>query len=255
MNQNEIKKVSSLAHGKYRKEYGLFLAEGTHVIEELLKSSWEIQVIIVSHEAADSGDLNSLLDTASRHRMPIETVNRIIFDKMATTDTPQGILAVIKLPRNDPGALIPKNRILIADGVSDPGNLGTMIRTAAAFGFGGFITTPGSADIFNPKTVRAAQGALFHLTVANHLGYEEIAGKLKMSHKIYALSAEATIDLKSVKPAIKSALVVGAEISGVSREISKMADQILRIPMSGRVESLNAAVAAGIAMYEFVRRG
>jgi RNA methyltransferase, TrmH family len=255
MNQNEIKKVSSLTQGKYRKEYGLFLAEGIHVVEELLKSSWAIQLLVVSHEAADSGNLKSLIDATTRRRVKVEAVTRIIFDKLTTTDTPQGILAVAKLPPNDPGRLISQNRILIADGVSDPGNLGTMIRTAAAFGFGGFVTTPGSADIFNPKTVRATQGALFHLVVANHLSYEDIASKLKMSHRIYALSAEATADLQSVKPAVKSALVVGAEISGVSREILKIADQIIRIPMSGPVESLNAAVAAGIAMYEFVRRG
>jgi RNA methyltransferase, TrmH family len=254
VDQNKIKKITSLSQGKYRKLYGLFVVEGAHIIDELLKSHWMVHVLVVTHEAAEERPISALIKVAQHHGLPIEFIAQKIFSKLSDTETPQGILAVVNLPLTSMGRLISARRILIADGVTDPGNLGTMIRTAAAFGFEGFVTTPGSADIYSPKTVRASQGAIFHLEIANHLDYKEIIQRIKPSHKIYALTAQASIDLQSAKPAANSALVVGAEISGVSPEISAIADLTLKIPMSGQVESLNAAVAAGIAMYEFVRR-
>lgn len=255
MNQNQVKKISSLSQAKHRKKHGLFLAEGIHIVEELLKSNWDAQILIITHKAAESEDFAAILETASRRKIDIETVTQKAISRLSTTESPQGIMAVAKLPADDIKHLVAQERILIADGVSDPGNLGTMIRTAVAFGFGGFISTPGAADIFNPKTVRATQGALFHLAVANHLDQDEIAKKIKPSHRIYALSAQGQSDLQAVRPASKFVLVVGAEISGVSKRLLDMSDLILRIPMPGPVESLNAAMASGIAMYEFARRG
>jgi RNA methyltransferase, TrmH family len=252
VNQNQIKIIGSLSHGKYRKLHGLFIVEGAHVVDELLKSNWDIQTLVFTHEAAES--LTIIIETAARRKIPIDTLNQKVFYKLSDTESPQGVLAVVGLPKNDLGMIISHSRILIADGVADPGNLGTMVRTAAAFGFGGFITTPGSADLFAPKTVRATQGAIFHLAVANHIDYEDIERKIKPSHRLYCFSARAKTDLRGIKPATKSALVVGAEIAGVNEKISSIADQILRIPMDGPVESLNAAVAAGIAMYEFSLR-
>jgi RNA methyltransferase, TrmH family len=253
VNQNKIKKISSLSHGKYRKLYGLFMVEGVHVVEELFKSDWEIESLLITHEIAAS--FGPLVETAAKRRIPVETLNQKIFSKLSDTESPQGILAIVRLPKTDFGRLVSQKKILIADGVADPGNLGTMVRTAAAFGFGGFITTPGSADIFAPKTVRATQGAMFHLSVANHVDYGDIVQKIKPSHKLYCLSANASTDLKDIKPAANMALVVGAEIAGVNAKLSAIADQMLRIPMGGPVESLNAAVAAGIAIYEFFKRG
>ncbi len=254
MNQNQLKKLSSLAESKYRKKHMLFLAEGVHIVKELLNSNWEAELLVVTHKAAESGELASILEAASRKGIPVEIVARKDFFRIATTETPQEILAAAKLPSPRLGELLSQKRILIADGVSDPGNLGTMIRSAAAFGFGGFVTTPGSADIFGPKAVRATQGALFQLVTANHVGAQEIVEELKATHKIYALSANGKNDLREARTAHKLALVVGAEIAGVGREFLEAASQVLRIPISGRIESLNAAVAAGIAMYELGRR-
>jgi TrmH family RNA methyltransferase len=250
MNKNQLKKISSLAHAKYRKIHGLFIAEGAHIAAELLKSDWETRMLVVTPGAADSTELSAIIKTASRLNVAIEIIAQREFSRLSTTDSPRGILAVIVLPRYEAERLSAQKRILIADGVSDPGNLGTMIRTAAAFGFGGIVTTSGSADIFNPKTVRATQGALFHSIVGNHIETGEIIKAIKPTHKIYALAAHDGDDLKSVRPSGKSALVIGAEIEGVSAGLLGISDKILRIPISGQVESLNAAVAAGIAMYE-----
>jgi TrmH family RNA methyltransferase len=255
VDQNKIKKISSLSHGKYRKLHALFVVEGAHVVEELLKSRWEVQSLIVTYEAAEDKGIIPLIKAAERRRTSVEVIPQKIFSRLSDTESPQGILALAVLPQTNLPQLLTARRILIADGVADPGNLGTMIRTAAAFGFEGFITTPGSVDIFSPKTVRASQGSMFHLEIANQLDYKDIAQQIKPSHKIYTLTAQASIDLETSKPAVKAALVIGAEISGVSPEISALTDLALKIPMSSRVESLNAAVAAGIAMYEFSRRG
>jgi TrmH family RNA methyltransferase len=251
MNQNQLKKISSLSHAKYRKLHGLFIAEGAHIVHELLKSDWQPQTIIIIHELAGSNELSSILKTVSSKKITIESITRREYSKLSATESPQGILAIVKIPQNDLRRLATHKKILIADGISDPGNLGMIIRTAAAFGLGGIVTTPGSADIFNPKTVRASQGALFHPAVANHIETEEIIRVIKPNHKIYALSAMGQSDLRSFRPAARYALVIGAEIAGVSKEFLDISDRILRIPISERVESLNAAMAAGIAMYEF----
>ncbi len=254
MNQNQLKKLSSLSEAKYRKRHNLFLAEGVHVVKELLKSNWEAELLVITHKAAESGELASILEAASLKSIPTEIIARKDFSKIATTETPQEILAVAKLPPSRLGKFSSQKRILIADGVSDPGNLGTMIRSAAAFGFGGIVTTPGAADIFSPKAVRATQGALFQLVTANHIGAMEIVEELKATHKFYALAADGNIELHEARIMDKLALVVGAEIAGVGPEFLEAAIQILRIPISGGIESLNAAVAAGIAMYELGRR-
>lgn len=253
MNQNELKKIASLDQGKYRKKHGLFSVEGTHGVAELLKSGWRVERLIATNEAAQSAEIMPLLEIASGKGIPLDTIKAREFARLVSTETPQGILAVARLPRNNPGQLTTLGRVVVADGVSDPGNLGTMARTALAFGFEGLATTPGSADLFNPKTIRGSQGALFHLSLAGHIEAADLVEVLKPSFKILALTADANTELAAVKPSGKVALVVGAEIAGVGEMFLKAADYQVRIPMAGRVESLNAAVAAAIAMYELSR--
>jgi TrmH family RNA methyltransferase len=251
MNQNQLKKLASLAHSKFRKSYGLFIAEGVHLTLEAARSDWEIQAIIATHEADLARAFPALAKTILRKQITVEPVSQREFSKLSATKSPQGVMAVVKIPESDLKGMTNHSRILIADGVSDPGNLGTMIRTAAAFEFEIIITTPGSADIFNPKTVRATQGALFQMKAASHVGAHEIAAQIRPAHKIYALSAQGRVDIADFHPAARSALIVGAEISGISREFLDSADQVLRIPISERIESLNAAAAAAIAMQRF----
>jgi RNA methyltransferase, TrmH family len=254
MNQNQIKKITSLEQSKYRRKYGLFLVEGLHLMQELIKSKWEIETILVTFEAAVSPELANILKVCDSFNIPIERINQKVFEKLSSTESPQGIMAIAKIPGFDIRQILLKDKILIADGIADPGNLGTMIRTAAAFGFKGVITTPGSADFFSSKTVRATQGALFQVIPLNHLTAQEIISKVKPTHKIYSLSGHATGDLHSIKLTPQLALVVGAEIAGVSEALLTGADYTIKIPISNRIESLNAAIAASIAMYEIARR-
>jgi len=253
MNQREIRKIASLKLAKYRREYGRFLVEGIHGVTELLKSDWEADSLIATPEAMKSGRLASVLKLASERDMKTEVATARELEKMASTKTPQGVVAVAVIPAVDLKGIKKIARIVVADGIADPGNLGTIIRTAAAFGFKGLITTPGSADIFGDKAVRAAQGALFSVIPFNHLETVVIAMNLKRTHKFYALTPRSNTAIWSIKEAPRSVLIVGAEAAGVSRELLEVADCEVSIPMTGPIESLNAAVSAGIAMFALSR--
>jgi len=250
MNQEEIKKINSLKQAKYRRQHGLFLVEGTHGVAELLKSRWEIKSLILASEARQTGKFSALLKLAVGRRVPLHVVTRRIFEKLTSIENPQGILAVAKVPKIDPGKLANEERIVIADGISDPGNLGTIVRTAVAFGYAGVITTAGSADLFGDKTVRATQGALFSIVPINHLDTASIIKKLKSTHKFYALTPDAGTAVSAAVPSGRLALIVGAEAHGIGKELLDAADYRIGIPMDKKVESLNAAVSAAIAMYE-----
>lgn len=247
MNENEKKMFRSLAYAKYRRMHGLFLVEGAHAVEELLKSNWKVESVMTSDPAAYS-DL-----IAGTHRTRMEQVSQKDLNRIATTTAPQGILAVAGIPENDLKSIPLHDRILIADGLKDPANMGTIIRTAAAFGFGTFITTAGSVDIFNPKVVRATQGAMFAIDIAQRVSNKDIIGRLRRNHTIYALSVRGDADLRKIRIDRRAALIVGAETTGVSQPFLRASHHKVRIPISRTVESLNAAVAAGIGMYLFSR--
>lgn len=251
MNEKEIKKITSLSQGKFRHKYGLFLVEGPHLVHELLRSDWHIKNIIISRKESYSKNIKDILEMAAAKRVAVQTVEERPFEKLSTTQTPQGVLAVAPIPQMALERILSEERIIVLDGISDPGNLGSIIRTAAAFGFRGLVTTAGSADIYSPKVVRATQGAIFRLAFAEHLIPAEVIENLKIGHKIYALSPHKGAEINAIETSGKMALVVGAEISGVDPLFLKAAHQLIRIPMTGQVESLNAAVAAGIAMYKF----
>ena len=244
MNQKTIKKYSSLAQKKYRDNHGLFLAEGYHLIDELLKSDWGIECTLTSN-----GEMFEKLK--KEKKIPdLELVKPAVISKIATTRTPQEILAVVKIPRIQTDIEI-HNRILIADGIKDPGNMGTMIRTARAFGFDAVITTSKSVDIFNPKVVRATQGAMFGLRIFFNVKIKDIDEKLKPTHTFYALDPRGDIDINNIDPDDKSVLMVGSEIKGISEPLLNLSDYRIRISHTDTVDSLNAAVAGGIAMHRF----
>jgi TrmH family RNA methyltransferase len=245
MNLKTVKKYSSLAHKKYRERHGLFLVEGKHVVDELLKSDWKIESILTTN--------TEIFQRLRDHKKAanIEMAKPGVIEKIATTSAPQEVLAVTRIPEPRRLDISGMTRIIVADRVNDPGNMGTIIRTARAFDFDLVITTRNSADIYNPKVVRATQGALFGINILPDQSPGSIMEKLKPSHTIYALSPGGDIDIGDIKPDQKSALIIGTEIEGVSETLQNKSDFLVRIPHSNIVESLNAAVAAGIAMHHF----
>lgn len=188
--------------------------------------------------------------------IPVELAAPHVLKAAGDTETSQGILAVLPL-KQLPLPLEP-GYILILDEMRDPGNLGTVLRTAAAAGVEGVLLSPGSADPFAPKVLRAGMGAHFHLPIQS-MKWEEIRGYLLSSGsqagmKIYLADAAGTSAYTDVDMNSPLALIVGGEAEGAGEDASSLAQERIRIPMSGEVESLNAAVAAGILLFEVLRQ-
>jgi TrmH family RNA methyltransferase len=190
----------------------------------------------------------------SEFDFPCYLLSAALFDSLCDVRTPQGILAVMEKPPEAEGDLPEKGFYLFCDRVSDPGNLGAMLRTAYAAGFSGALLGEGCADAYAPKTVRATMGALFHLTVLQ----KEYDFLLRQRRRGYKLIASALMDgaknLFYAKFGPRTILIVGSEAEGVSKGLLPYCDAVVKIPMPGGAESLNAAVAAGLLMYEVVRK-
>lgn len=231
MDNRTIKMAASLQKAKYREETGCFLIEGRKVIEEAVRAKIEIINIFYSPELYNEELFN---------KEAIE-VSKEILEKISDTVTPQGIVAVCKIPEY---SIEKSERIVYLDRVQDPGNVGTIIRTADAFGFDAVVLSKGCADPYSPKVVRATMGSIFHLPIVM-----EKAPMVTFAHKIYASSLDAKNSIDEVKPEFPAVLVIGNEGQGVSGEIKGQADMLIKIDMKGQAESLNASVAAGILMY------
>jgi len=234
-----IKRIKKLQQRKHRKKEQKFIIEGFHLIEEAVKSNWVVETIIKTENTESLNYLGS---------EQVMIVSSSVFAYLSTTETPQGILAVVQMKTslNYKG-----DKLLLLDGVQDPGNVGTLIRTADAAGFSAVVLGKGSADIYNDKTVRATQGSLFHLPIMSVDLMEEIPYLQNEGYFICVTTLEESTDYKSVNMDKPFALVMGNEGAGVQSGIQQISDIRVKIPIFGKAESLNVAVAAGILMYEF----
>ncbi|MGN1422723.1 MAG: TrmH family RNA methyltransferase [Oscillospiraceae bacterium] len=235
---------------KIRAESGLFAAEGDHLCGELSRSEHEVTLFLYTERAAEKypQTANALLKKAHDSVVITEELAEYISD----TRSPQGLFAVGKLPA---AAALPDNagRIVVLDGVQDPGNVGTVIRTAEALGIGGALLLNGCADIWSPKTMRASMGSVFRLPCVVSDGAAEIERLISRGFSVYGAKLdESALRLGEFKFPEKSAVVIGSEGSGISPEISDSCTHSLYIPISG-AESLNAAAAAAIILWEFSR--
>ncbi len=278
-NQNpKLKHVRALfGRPKERREANAFVIEGIRLIEEAVTAGWTFQFALYSDGLSERGQ--DLLKVLIAHRIEVEEVAGDLLQKLSDTETPQGILAVLEFTTlKIPDSL---NFILIPDQIRDPGNLGTLIRTAAAAGVQAVFLPDETTDAFAPKVVRAGMGAHFRLPIhslswdeirklisASHLTQQDESNREDSAHRIdknYPSGAThppmqvylADMDGKSCweadlrKPL---ALIVGGEAEGASEEARKFATQKICIPMAGNVESLNAGVAGSVLMFEVVRQ-
>ena len=235
---------------KYRREHNLFIADGPHLVQTVLKSDWNIVKIIIRA---------SQTELIEKYSIPLGLTvkaSSVKFDKISPSKSPQGVIAIVKhkVIKHSLRRLITKaQRAVAANNVSDPGNLGTIIRTAAAFEYDIVVCVGNCADIYNPKTVRATQGGIFKIPV---LELETPTKFLKLfgnQFNIVAFSGSAKKWLSKATRIKKPMLILGGEISGIDPQIENAANYRFRIEQSDSVESLNAAVAAGIAMYKFYK--
>lgn len=235
-----IKKTKKLQQKKYRTSS--YLIEGWHLYEEARAAGAVIEQVFVVAEEADRlvGEANLVVVTAD------------ILKDLADNPSPQGIVAQLALPNLDSIQLKP-GRYLVLEDVQDPGNVGTMIRTADAAGFDGVLLSHQTADIYNAKTLRAMQGSHFHLPVYR-LGRDQLLTTLRtLGVPVLATTlSQTSVDYRQLPKLAHFALVMGNEGAGISGEMAELADHLVHITMPGQAESLNVAVAAGIVMFSLL---
>ncbi|NLZ84143.1 MAG: RNA methyltransferase [Acholeplasmataceae bacterium] len=234
VNNPLIIETAKLKIKKYRDRQKAFLVEGYHLVEESFRLGLLTKVFALK---ADDLEMFSC---------PGYLVNEAIIAKLSTTKSPQPIIGVVAMPKTENTRF---KRILLLDRLQDPGNLGTLIRSAAALGMDAIIASSDTVDCYNEKVIRSTQGALFRIPILYRDLTKEI-GKLKeKGFTIYGTGLKGGIKPKPVEKQDRYALVLGNEAQGVSPEINQLVDRILMIPMQNGVESLNVGVAGGILMY------
>lgn len=253
VNNPIVKAAAELKKKKVRQEQGLFIAEGLRTVEEAVESKCVVQVF---YTAIEDDRTRAVLEKAAEKNIPLYCVPENVLKKIADTDNPQGVLAVCRMQQIKLESLFATGEmLLVLDRVGDPGNVGTMLRTADAAGIGGVVLLEGCVDVYAPKTVRSTMGSLFHVPVftgakeelfvkaAKRNGYELLVTALDGADNLYKANLRGRI-----------AFVMGNEANGVTKTLLQEADKRVYIPMAGRAESLNVAMAAGIVMFEALRR-
>jgi len=245
---SKIKLVRALlGRAKERRAANAFVVEGVRLVEEAENSNWGLQFALYDDSLSDRG--LRLIKRLEDNKIEVEKVESSIFQSLGETETPQGILAVL----NDSQLPVPDsaNFILIPDQIRDPGNLGTLLRTAAAAGVQAVLLPPETTDAFAPKVLRSGMGAHFRLPI--HSATWQSIHVYTVGLQIYLADMDGKscweTDLRQ-----PLALIIGGEAEGASEEARKLATQNISIPMSGNIESLNAGVAGSVLLFEVVRQ-
>ena len=276
-----IKNIRKLKEKKYRDLENAYLIEGIKIVKEAIAENAKIKQIVMCEDFTDNVELDKdTLYELARHNLIYVTRN--IMDSLSDVKTPQGIIGVVEKSKRfaeedndenksknnidaktnmlgnktgiEPKVDYTQDIIIALDGVQDPGNLGTIIRTADSANLNQIIISKTSADPYNPKVVRSTMGAIFRVNI---IETENIVEELKKAQEngfkvmVTALDSSESIYKTEFN---KKVIVIGNEANGVSKEVQIIADEKVKIPMLGKTESLNASVAAGIMIYEYVRR-
>ena len=241
-----------------RKKYGhdAFLLEGPHLVEMALRSGTPMQEIFFTGDYASHGGGDQLLRQAARTGTRMFQVTGPILARLSDTETPQGIVAIASYRPISLDAITPRKVPLFAviDGIQDPGNLGTIIRTADAAGADAVILLPGSCDAFMPKAIRSSAGSLLTVPIVYSDHHALVPLLRKRSVRLCVTDVHASPTLYSADLSGPLAFVFGNEAHGASEEILRAADIRVKIPIFGKAESLNVAAAAAVCMYEAVRQ-
>lgn len=233
-----------------RRQEQAFVVEGVRLAEEALEAGWEARWVIYSEDLNPRGQ--AIIQEFVKRGAAVDLASSSVLASASDTQTPQGILAVMVIQTIP--VQTPFNFAFIADGIQDPGNLGTMLRTAAAAGVQAALIPPDTVDPFSPKVVRSAMGAHFRLPI-QLLSWEDIAATLQRQRmQLYLASAGSGLPYHQTNFCDPIALLIGSEAEGPSVQARYLPHSDVHIPMPGKTESLNAAVAAGILLFEVVRQ-
>lgn len=255
-----IKWLASLKSGRRRRAEGVVVAEGVRLVEMAAAAGWTMRFCLVTAEAAHEARVQCILAQLAA-RCPLYEVTGEVYKKVSDTDTPQGILLVLEERCTELAALRERSELLavVLDGVQDPGNAGTIVRTADAAGADAVICLEDTIDVLSAKAVRASMGSVFHVPIVRNVSREALAEFLQQERmKLFAADLdEEAAPYHAADYSGRLAIAFGNEGNGVSDAVRRMAGQKLFIPMFGRAESLNVSTAAALILYEAagVRRG
>lgn len=245
----KVKWIRSLqANSRARRQEGVFVVEGVRLAEEALACGWPVALVLHTGDLDERGQ--AVLEGFAARGAPLEQVAAHVMRAASDTETPQGILVVLEQRFFPLPARL--DFIFIPDQMRDPGNLGTMLRSAAAAGVDAVFLSPGGADAFSPKVVRSGMGAHFQLPIQT-LNWEQMRAHLE-SLQVYLATAGAGLPYTQADFRRPLALIVGGEASGAGPQARDLATAQVHIPMPGGSESLNAAIAAGVLLFEVVRQ-
>ncbi len=252
-----IKHVKSLHRKKVRWDTNHFFVEGIRAVEESIISNSQIEFFLYSDSLLESKGGEELLALVNKKYKKVYNITNNLLKDITDTKTPQGIIAVVKFTTVPLKDIIYNNDnfLVVLDKVQDPGNMGTIIRTSNALGANGIIVTKGCVDVFSPKTIRSTMGSIFHISLVYHEDIQDVLTILKKKNiKIISTALDAVESCYDVNFKVDFALIIGNEASGISQKAFEMSDSIIKIPMRDNAESLNAAIASGIVMYEASRQ-
>ena len=254
MGSNLVTLVRNLQQRKGRRLRGLALAEGVRLIEEALAAGVTLKGVLVAPALSRTVRGSALLEDLMAHAIPVEELTNSILADLADTESPQGIVAVVEPPRFEVAAIVPRKGfpVMVLDGVQDPGNVGAILRTAFALGSPGAFLLKGTADVANPKVMRAGMGATLRLPTAK-LDVGTLARWAEENDVTVWAAGSGGTPVRRLKPPERLALVVGSEGAGISPAVSAVSHKEVTIPLARGAESLNVAVATGILLTEVQR--
>lgn len=248
-----IKHIKKLKDKKYRDLNNEYLIEGIKLIQEAIQENTKIKQIVICEDCENTEIIPKEL-MYEIAKFECIYVTKQIFNTITEVKNPQGIIAIINKENTEKEIDYNQDIIVALDDLQDPGNLGTILRTVDSIGLNQILVSKGTADCFNPKVVRSTMGAIFRVKIIECEYLENTLKEVK-KHKfklmVTSLKAEKTIYATDYK---KKVIIIGNEANGVKKEIQDMADEKVKIPMLGKTESLNASVACGIILYEYVRQ-
>ena len=250
---NEIvKHIRKLKDKKYREENNEFIIEGIKLLEEAINENANIKKVIICDDCNLENDIYNELKYEIA-KLDCIYVSEKIFEYISDVKSPQGIMAIIEKDNGNKEIDYNENVILILDNIQDPGNMGTILRTADSLNLKQIIISKGSSDVYNPKVVRSTMGAIFRINIIESENLIKTVKDLK-KHKISVVSTSLDTN-KSIYDLEynKTAIIIGNEANGVSQELQDLSDNKVKIPLLGKTESLNASVATAIILYEAMR--
>ena len=265
LSKQRLKYLSKLRLKKYRQQKGAFLIEGKRLVETAVASDWTVEEIYLSQRGLDSFSKSKLGKNVALQKIPLFSASHEEIESLCETETPQGVLGLVRAKKFDLDDLPWKevNLALLIEDLKDPGNLGTIIRTAHGFGVGAVFLTKDCVELFNPKVVRASMGSLFYLPVFSEataavgleLSARELINTLKdKDFEVITCDPNAETEISRRRFPGRVCLLIGSEPTGVSEDLGGLADASVRIPTIASLESLNVATACAISLYEISRQ-